>query len=451
MIPTSAEKLFGGLWPAVPPGLLVNAVVTDNRAVQPGCVFVAIKGERVDGHDFAAPAYKDGAIVVVAQHPVDGVPIDRTVLVKDPLDAMIALGANYREQFQPLVLAVTVSVGKTTTKEYCAAVFGVFGETLKTEGNQNNEIGMPNTLFRMDGETRYAVVEMGMQKLGEIHKLTMAARPAGALITKIGTSHIEHLGSIENILRAKLEICDGLPQGAPLIMNGDDPLLKSAQLPGHVQGIYAGIEDPTCEVRALEITPEGVGQRFRILDNQYGDFSAFVPAVGRHHVQDALLAYTAATRLGLNAGTAVAALANYRPAGMRQNIIRKGGAIIIEDCYNANPDSMAAALEVLAQLPAQGRKIAVLGDMFELGNTAEQAHRELGRQCARQGVQLLFTVGPLAALAGEEAQLAGVDVTICADNAEAAAKLKKVLHSGDAVLVKASRGMHFEEILDAIK
>ena len=186
---------------------VVTAVVTDNRAAGPGSLFVCIRGARADGHDYAAKAVQAGACAVVAQHPVQGVPSGRCVLVQNPLDAMIRMGANYRAGFSPVLVGVTGSVGKTTTKEFCYAVFSAFGKTLKTEGNQNNEIGMPNTLFRLDGTTRYAVVEMGMQGLGEIEKLTLAARPCGAIITCIGQSHLEQLGTRENILKAKMEIC----------------------------------------------------------------------------------------------------------------------------------------------------------------------------------------------------------------------------------------------------
>ena len=221
MQPIRANVLCRGLG-QVEGNPVVNAVVTDNRAAGPGSLFVCIRGERADGHDYAAKAVQAGACAVVAQHPVQGVPAGRCVLVKDPLDAMICMGANYRNGFSPVLVGVTGSVGKTTTKEFCYAVFSAFGRTLKTEGNQNNEIGMPNTLFRMDSDTQYAVVEMGMQGLGEIEKLALAARPCGAIITWIGQSHLEQLGTRENILKAKMEICAGLTDGAPLVVNMTD-------------------------------------------------------------------------------------------------------------------------------------------------------------------------------------------------------------------------------------
>lgn len=448
MVPISAKALFKGIWNAAPAGINIASVVTDSRAVTPGCVFVAIKGERVDGHDFAAGAYQAGAAIVIAEHSVDGVPADRTVVVPDIRDAMIAMGANYRSGFHPIVLGITGSVGKTTTKEFSGAVFSAFGETLKTEGNQNNEIGMPNTLFRLSESTRYAVVEMGMQGEGEIRKLTVAAKPDAAVITKIAPAHIESLGSMENILRAKMEICSGLPFGAPLILNGDDEWLLRAQVPEGIRAVYAGIENPLCEVRGVELRRRGNGQKFAIEDKQFGRYEAYIPTLGRHNVANALLAYTAATRLGLNAGHCAAALAGYVTSGMRQNIVHRGGVTFIEDCYNANPDSMQAALAILSEMDTQGRRMAVLGDMLELGKVSESAHRELGRQAARAGVQLLLTVGPLAALAAAEAGKLGVESYACESNAQAAEKLRQQAQAGDTVLVKGSRGVKLEEMLE---
>lgn len=447
MEPVAAKILFDGMWNDPPPGLMISQVVTDSRAVVPGCAFVAIKGERADGHDFAAGAYAQGAAVIVAQHAVEGVPEERTLLVQNVLDSIITMGANYRAQYQPLVLGITGSVGKTTTKEFCGAVFASFDKTLKTEGNQNNEIGLPNTLFRLDASIRYAVLEMGMSGLGEIHKLSVAARPDAAVITHIGPSHIEALGSLENILQAKLEICDGLAQGAPLVMNGDCALLWEASLPAGVVPVYAGIQNIECEVRGIDLSMQPEGHYFTIADKRFGEHRAFIPAVGRHNVYDALLAYTAATRLGLNAEQCVQALADFKTTGMRQNIVDKNGVVVIEDCYNANPDSMQAALNTLSELEIPGRRIAVLGDMLELGHASDAAHRQLGSLCVQLGIDVLVTVGQQAQLAAKSAEWDGVKVCVCSTNTEASDWLNASARKGDAVLVKASRGMKFEEIL----
>ena len=199
-----ANQLLAGLTLAEP--VTIRAVVTDSRKVEPGCVFVCFPGERVDGHDYAAGAYRSGAEYIVANHPVEGVPADRTVIVPDSGKAMIRMASNYRMLFNPRMIGVTGSVGKTTTKEFCYAVLSAFGKTLKTEGNQNNDIGVPNTLFRLTDDTEYAVVEMGMDHAGEIERLTRCARPSAGIITMIGVSHLENLGTRENILKAKLEL-----------------------------------------------------------------------------------------------------------------------------------------------------------------------------------------------------------------------------------------------------
>ena len=450
MQPISAKALLKGIWPGAPAGLAITQVVTDSREVAPGCVFVAIKGERVDGHDYAMQAYENGAALVVAERAIEGLPADKTVLVPDVLDAMIAMGANYRDGFSPLLLAVTGSVGKTTTKEFCSAVFSAFGETLKTEGNQNNELGLPNTLFRLTDDTRYAVVEMGMQGLGEIRKLTLAAKPAGALITKIGLAHIEQLGSIENVLRAKMEVGEGVAPGGPLVLNGDDELLWGAARPQGLQVVYAGIDNVECDVRALDIRQEAHGVVFQIDDRQYGRYEAFIPAMGRHYVQDALLAYTAATRLGLNAQMAAAALAGFVPAGNRQKVEEIGGVTVIQDFYNAGPDSMKAALSILGEMETKGRRIAVLGNMLELGTVSEEAHRHLGELAKKAGVDLMITVGEMACLAAEDAKKRGITAICCDDNEQAAQALNENVKPGDLVLIKASRGMKFEEILQKL-
>src|SRR5699024_10952058 len=244
------------------------------RNVAPGCVFVCFPGERVDGHAFAAGAYRDGAAYIVANHPVEGVPAERTVIVPDSALAMVRMASIYRMLFSPRIIGVTGSVGKTTTKEFCYAVLSAFGSTLKTEGNQNNDIGVPNTLFRLENATEYAVLAMGMDHAGEIERLARCARPSAGIITKIGVSHLENLGSRENILKAKLELCYGLPDGAPLVLNADDDLLPAAKLPDRLRPVWFGIENGSADVRAVDIRQEGGGTRFVLSDREYGDFPA---------------------------------------------------------------------------------------------------------------------------------------------------------------------------------
>ena len=445
MIPIPANQLLAGLTLAEP--LPINAVVTDSRKVAPGCVFVCFPGERVDGHTFAAGAYKNGAAYVIANHPVEGVPEERTVVVPSSHMAMVRMASNYRMLFSPKMIGVTGSVGKTTTKEFCYAVLSAFGKTLKTEGNQNNEIGLPNTLFRLEPDTEYAVVEMGMSNLGEIERLARCARPNAGIITMVGVSHLESLGTRENILKAKLEICAGLPDGAPLALNADNDLLPTAKIPPRLRPVWFGIDAENADVRAVDIAPAGTGTSFTLVDKEFGKFEVTIPTAGRHTVYDALAAYAAATRLGLDAARAAAALADYRTTGMRQNIVEKQGVTVIEDCYNASPDSMKAALSVLHDLPVQGRRIALLGDMLELGDATETGHRQTGEWAAGAGVDLLIAYGPLSAAMAEAAKEKEVSVIHCQTAQEVVQCLQQNVHPGDALLAKASHAMGLEDVL----
>ena len=445
MIPIPANQLLAGLTLAEP--LPINAVVTDSRKVAPGCVFVCFPGERVDGHTFAAGAYKNGAAYIIANHPVEGVPENRTVVVPSSHMAMVRMASNYRMLFSPKMIGVTGSVGKTTTKEFCYAVLSAFGKTLKTEGNQNNEIGLPNTLFRLEPDTQYAVVEMGMSNLGEIERLARCARPNAGIITMVGVSHLESLGTRENILKAKMEICAGLPDGAPLALNADNDLLSTAQIPQRLRPVWFGIDAENADVRAVNIAPAGTGTSFTLVDQAFGRFEVTMPTAGRHTVYDALAAYAAATRLGLDAARAAAALADYRTTGMRQNIVEKQGVTVIEDCYNASPDSMKAALSVLHDLPVQGRRIALLGDMLELGDATETGHRQTGEWAAGAGVDLLIAYGPLSTAMAEAAKAKEVSVIHCQTAQEVVQCLQQNVHPGDALLAKASHAMELEDVL----
>lgn len=439
-----ANELLAGLTLAEPAD--IHAVVTDSRKVEPGCVFVCFPGERVDGHTFAAGAYRNGAAYIIANHPVDGVPEDRTVIVPDSARAMIRMASNYRMLFSPKMIGVTGSVGKTTTKEFCYAVLSAFGKTLKTEGNQNNDIGVPNTLFRLDNDTRYAVVEMGMDHLGEIERLTRCARPSAGIITMIGVSHLENLGTRENILKAKMEICAGLPDGAPLALNADNDLLPTASVPVRLRPVWFGIESETADVRAADIHTGTEGTTFTLVDKAYGSFAVSIPTAGLHIVYDALAAYAAATRLGLDPARCAAALSRYQATGMRQHIVEKGGITFIEDCYNASPDSMKAALSVLKALP-NARKIALLGDMLELGDASESGHRATGEWAADAGVSLLIAYGPNSAAMAEAAKNRGIATVHCQTAAEVLQYLQQSVRPGDAVLAKASHAMKLDEIL----
>ena len=444
----AAELLLKGLAPeGFADSQPIGLVTTDSREVCPGCIFVAFPGERFDGHDFAAKALEEGAAYVVLNHPVEGVPAERAVISPDSYHAMMVMGANYRSQFHPKVVGVTGSVGKTTTKQMTYAAIAGFGNTIKTEGNQNNELGLPRTMFRIGKETQYAVVEMGMSHAGEIERLSKCARPDVGIITCIGVSHIGNLGSQENICKAKLEICAGLPEGAPLVLNGDDPFLRKAVLPDHVRPVWFSLGDENADVCALSIQQDEKGMSFVLEDHEEGTFLVKIPAMGRHNVANALAAYCAATRLGLNARRVIAGLADFEQTGMRQKVVHVRGVDVIEDCYNANPDSMKAALAMFREYPCK-RRFALLGDMLELGDISRAAHEEVGRQAVENKVDYLVTYGEQARRIAVVAAAKGLPTLHADTYAQAAETLLNKMQPGDALLVKASRGMALEKVLE---
>jgi len=428
----------------------VTEICTDSRRVTPGCLFVALKGERSDGHDYVAQALEKGAAAAVAAHPVAGVPAGRLLLVADPLASLLDIAARYRAKFPGLrLVGVTGSVGKTTTKDFIACVLSARYRTHKTQGNQNNELGVPLTVFGLTPQHQTAVVEMGMQGLGEIRSLTLALRPAVGVITNIGVSHIQQLGSRENILKAKLELCEGMDDGAPLLLNGDNDLLSGVRVP-RLNCIFYGAENPACAIRAGAVAEDGDSTSFTIAA-EGGSWPARIPCLGRHNVLNALAAFGVGRQLGIPAEECVAALRRYEPSGMRQRILRlAGGVTLVEDCYNASPDSMRAALTTLRQFPCAGRRIAVLADMLELGPIAEESHRRVGGLAAGCA-DLLLCWGPLGRLYAEGARAAGMaDPRWFAEKEELTRALCDLVQPGDVVWGKASRGMKLEEALEPL-
>ena len=447
MEPIKLGDLFKNIGVTKKPDIEVSAVSTDSRAIEPGSVFVAIKGEKFDGEDFVPSAVRKGAAAIVATRRFRDLDVEQ-IIVPDTKDALIRMAGNYRDMFDPKVVGVTGSVGKTTTKEMIAAIFEQFGKTLKNEGNQNNEIGLPNTIFSMTKDTELAVLEMGMNGRGDISKLTRAAKPHAAVITMIGLSHIEFLKSKENILKAKLEIVEGLPEHGVLVINGDDEMLMRARETIDKEIATFAIRNLDSDVVAKDIITSNSGSEFTIYDRIGGTFKAFVPAVGEHNIRDAIAAYTIATRIGLDPAKSVKALENYRPAGMRQKVVPFNGMTVIEDCYNANPDSMRASLQMLSGLSVNGMKIAVLGDMLELGEISEEAHRSLGMYVAKCGIDVLLCYGREMKACAKSATAAGVPcVAHFSDKEELAKYLAKTANAGDAIVFKGSRGMMLEDII----
>lgn len=424
----------------------INNVSIDSRTVDASTLFIAIKGDRFDAHDFVKDVEKSGAAAVMCHKEVEcNLPV---IYVNDTKKAFVELAKNYRKSFDGLkVVGLTGSVGKTTTKEMTYEVVSRKYRAIKTEGNLNNDIGLPKTLLRLENDTQAAVIEMGMSAFGEISLLTKACLPDIGIITNIGVSHIEHLGSRDGILKAKLEILDGMKKGSPLILNGDNDKLSSVKNDDY-KLIFFGIENENADVRAFDIKENGSDTEFFV--KAYSKIQKVtIPTVGIHNVYDALAAYTVGLLLELPAEEIAKALENYTPSGMRQRLKEVNGVKIIEDCYNASPDSQRAALNVLSDMNA-GRKIAVLGDMLELGDYSETAHREVGKFAAEKKIDVLYAFGEQSKYIAEEAKKGVERVLWFDDKAQLAKTLVQDVKSGDCVLFKASRGMKLEEIIEKL-
>ncbi len=421
-------------------------VCTDTRKIRPGSLFVCLRGERFDGHTFAPQAAQLGAAALLVDHPVDAdVP---QLVVTDTGKALLQLAGWYRRRFRLPVVGLTGSVGKTTTKEFIALVLGAKYNTLKTQGNLNNEIGVPQMLFRLEDCHTAAVIEMGMNHFGEISRLTRAVAPTVGLITNIGVSHIENLGSRAGILQAKLEILEGMAPDAPLIVNADNDMLRTVKL-GERPLLTFAIDDQSADFTATDIAEQGSTTAFTVHHSTFTQ-SVTIPTVGIHNVYNALAAMAVGYATGVDPAAAAAALANYVPAGMRQNLVQVGGVQVIEDCYNASPDSMRAALQTLGKLPVH-RRYAVLGAMLELGDYAKEAHTQVGKMAAENGIDGVLAYGADAAYIVEAAKQAGLENARLFDTKEALAQsLAQQVQSGDGVLFKGSRGMHLEDVMHTV-
>lgn len=420
---------------------------TDTRRITPGCLFIALGGERFDGNDFLEQAFEKGASACIAQRAAENGPV---ILVPDSVGALHRLAAAYRRRFDIPVVGVTGSVGKTSTKEMIACALGARFRTLKNEGNRNNGIGMPLSVFGLDSRHTAAVFEMGMSGFGEISALTKIAAPRVAVITNIGVSHLEKLGTRENILKAKLEIRDGMPSGGTLVLNADDERLRRVRpVPGETVVTF-GIEDSEADFRADSISVEPSRTAFRVTA---GVESARVelPVCGRHHVYNALAAIAVARQLGIPVAEAAGALKTYEPTGMREKMVDFHGIRLIEDCYNASPDSMRSAFGVLGALSVPGRRIAVLGDMKELGSVSRAAHFEAGAAARDAGIDVLLTLGEEARLYADGFRSRGEDAArecLSFDSPAAlAGELARRMQPGDTVLFKASRAMQLEDVI----
>lgn len=435
-----------------PADQVISQVCIDSRKVEAGDLFFALRGERVDGHRFAAQAALDGAGgLVLSELPADLPAATPVLLVPDTLQALQQLAAYNRSKVAVPVVGITGSTGKTTTKDMVAAVLAQSYRTLKTAGNFNNELGLPLTLLGLNQEHQAAVVEMGMRGLGEITALCRIAQPTGAVITNIGETHLELLGSVANIARAKGELLEAIPAHGYALLNAESPLMReqAKRCPGRVW--FYAIDGPA-DITARDIVWDGAKLSYRAL-YPGGSGTIVLPVPGRHNVLNSLAALGVGLMLGLSFEAIAAGLAGVTMTGMRLEIKRNQGITVINDAYNANPTSTKAALAVLSEMAADGRKIAVLGNMFELGERACAGHREVGAAAAGLPVAGLVTVGDLAGWIAEGAEAAGLSrdsIFRCSDNQQAVHVLKELLTAGDTVLVKGSRGMQMEEIVRAL-
>ena len=430
---------------------MVSGISTDSRTIQPGDLFIPLAGENFDGHDYIERAFEQGAAAALVQKDTCHFPGKTLIRVKDTLKALQELAAYYRSRFSIPFVGITGSVGKTSTKEMVACGLGIKYNVLKNEGNLNNEIGLPLTIFRLDDKHEAAVLEMGMSGFGEISALTAIVRPKVGIITNIGISHIEKLGSRQNILRAKLELLEGLQPGGLLVLNGDDIMLSGVKGLLTQRTVSYGFEEGV-DYQAYNIQSRGeYGIDFSITVGGR-DHRIHIPAPGVHNVYNALAAVAVGYELGVSMEEIGEGLSRFNPGKMRLNIVKANGLKVINDAYNSSPQSVKAALDVLEELNAD-RRIAVLGDMLELGDWSAQAHLDTGKQAAGMRLDYIVTVGSRAAGIAKGAVEAGFNperASAFQSNAEALQYLLKIIQKNDAILVKGSRGIKMEEIVNSL-
>ena len=416
----------------------------DSRNLLPGQLFVALVGAR-DGHDFVPAALERGAAAVLCNHCDGDYP---AIVVEDTRKALGDIARGERQRIGMKVVGVTGSVGKSTTKEMIACVLETTYRTGKSPVNHNNDLGLPMAIMALPENTQVAVLEMGMNHFREMAYLTSIAKPDVAVIINIGTMHIEHLGSMEGILKAKLEILEGMDNRGTVILNGDDQLLWNLREESEVRGIYFGSKNGRCKVCAEDVQEEEGQLRFRV---RYGEewFVVELPVEGEHFVSDALAAITVGLQLGVSQEKIQDSLSNFRNMAGRQEIFEAKGRTIIKDCYNAGPESMAAALTVLGN--RTGRRVAVLGDMLELGTSAQAEHYRVGRIAAEKA-DLLLAYGPNSCRVISGAVTGGMPdgrARGFEDQKELTETLRRLSKPGDVILFKGSNGMHMDHILDA--
>ena len=427
----------------------VSSIFTDSRKAEEGGLFVPIKGARADAHDFIEDVMEKGALATLSEKELGEKPYPY-ILVESSLQAVKDIAEYYLAQLAIPVVGITGSVGKTSTKEMIAAVLSQKYCTLKTQGNFNNELGLPLTVFRLRDEHEMAVLEMGISDFGEMHRLAKIARPDTCVITNIGLCHLEFLKSRDGILKAKTEIFDFLKPEGHVVLNGDDDKLVTVEEVKGIKPVFFGIENHS-GIWADEIKPEGLKGISCCIHTERGSFSVLIPIPGHHMVYNALAGTAVGLTYGLSLEEIKAGIESLQPVSGRFHIIETGKYTVVDDCYNANPVSMKASLDVLTD--AIGRKVAILGDMGELGEDEVEMHREVGVYAASRNLDLILCVGELSQYMAEAAKHAAPAKTIFhfATKEEMLKELPKILHEGDTVLVKASHFMGFEDVVKELE
>ena len=427
---------------------VINKVSSDSRMIKPGELFVALRGENFEGHDFVEASAKAGATgALVELNWTGNVPNNFALLrATDTLQAYQTLAANYRRSLALKVLAITGSNGKTSTKDFAASVLARRFRVTKTEGNFNNHVGLPRTILEATSDDEVAVWEIGMNHPGEIAALSKIATPDAAIITNIGVAHIEFMGSREAIATEKGALAEAVgPQGT-VVLNADDPFSEGIAARTRAKVVFAGTTGGA--VQAIEIRQGTEGSEFTIVEGAHR-CRAQLPVAGSHMVQNALLAVASGRAFGLSIEDCAAGLAAAPLTKARLQIKEIGGVHFLDDSYNANPDSMKAALRTLVELDTEGKRIAVLGEMRELGAESERGHREIGETAATLGVEQLITIGDAAKLIAEGARAGGLNkVSSARSTAEAARLLGEIAEPGDLVLIKGSRAARTEEVIE---
>jgi len=416
----------------------------DTRKLEAGQLFIALKGER-DGHDFIPAALEKGAAAVLCTHCDGDYP---AIVVPDTRIALGDIARGERDRIGMKVVGITGSVGKSTTKEMVSAVLQSKYKVSKTPANHNNDIGMPMAILSMPEDTEVAVLEMGMNHFREIAYLASIGKPDVAVIINIGTMHIEHLGSMEGILKAKLEILEGMHEDGCIILNGDDSLLWNQKKSGGRHAVYFGVRNPEANLKALDVR-ENDGMLYFLTKDEHTQFAIELALEGQHYVHDALAAIAVGMQLGVAVDQIQRSLSQFQNMSGRQEIFEQNGFTIIRDCYNAGPESMAAALNVLAN--RSGRKVAVLGDMLELGPCTRAEHYKVGRLAAEK-TDVLLAYGPNSDGVLIGARTGGMSAKFSrsfTDKEKMIQTLKLLAKPGDTILFKGSRGMRMEQVLDA--